>query len=397
MLLFWFNSRREARGDSPIQLKEVQEHLKNATKLSFEEKAVFVWGENNRQIGFALRTSPEADHIKGYAGSTDALIVLDLQQKIIGVSLRSSQDTPGHVEDVQADYVYLENWQGRELEKVSQVKDLEEHELWGVSGATKTSDCMSKAIVFRSAKFFDKSTESSFKLDSENSLLIVVLILALIGTFTKVKENSKYRKVLRMAIFIIVVYKSVDLLCLSILSGWSANGAPWLSSPILFAYMTLMFLIPWATRKQIYCQQVCPHGFVQEYMSPFIPQSLSLKLSKDLKSVLLKLPFLLIISAIIIFIFDLPYDMADLEVFAAWYPTRASTICLSLFIVSIIFSALVPKGYCKYACPTGRLLEYARSKGRGDKFSSADKVAGVMFSVTLVSILILEFIVEKGS
>lgn len=397
MLLFWFNDRREARGDSPIQLKEVQQHLKNAAKLSFEDKAVTIWDKANQQIGFALRTSPEADHIKGYAGSTDALIVLNPQQKIIGVSLRSSQDTPGHVEDVQGDYIYLENWQGRELEKVSKVKDLEEHELWGVSGATKTSDCMSKAIVFRSAQFLDKSVESSFKIDLENYLLIIVMLLALIGTFTKVKENAKSRKIIRLIIFVVVVYKSIDLLCLSILAGWSANGAPWLSSPILFAYMTMMFVIPWATRKQVYCQQVCPHGFVQEYMSPYIPQKFSLKLSKDVKSVLLKLPFLLIISAIIIFVFDLPYDMADLEVFAAWYPTRASTICLTLFVVSIIFSALVPKGYCKYACPTGRLLEYARSKGRGDKFTAADKVSGAMFSLTLLSVLLLEFVVDSGS
>ena len=104
LVLFYFHQRKEALGKSPVTLQEVKKHLKKASSLKHSANGIQVFDSSENQIGTAYTTSPESDRIKGYAGPTDSLIVIDDSPKIIGVSLRSSGDTPGHVEDVKNDY-----------------------------------------------------------------------------------------------------------------------------------------------------------------------------------------------------------------------------------------------------------------------------------------------------
>ena len=41
----------------------------------------------------------------------------------------------------------------------------------------------------------------------------------------------------------------------------------------------------------------------------------------------------------------------------------------------LIASLLAPQAYCKYGCPTGKLLELVRSHGRADRFNRRDAAA----------------------
>ncbi|MCM8524970.1 MAG: 4Fe-4S binding protein, partial [Lentisphaeraceae bacterium] len=205
------------------------------------------------------------------------------------------------------------------------------------------------------------------------------------------KEKPKWRTALRWVIFFLVVIFGIDLLCLALMGGWMKNGVPVHNAAVLAGFVVLMFAIPWTTRKQIYCQQICPHGLIQETMAQKIPSKYSWKLSQELKWTLKFIPGLLLLLSLIALLFELPLELADLEVFSAWYPTRASTVCLILFVLSIILSAFIPKGYCKYACPTGRFLEYLRDSGKADKFGFSDKMAGIIF----ILLVIMAFISDK--
>ena len=389
-IIYYFHYQKSVRGKAPITLQEVKSHLKSAASIKFTEKEVHVFDSAGELIGRAFSTSPDCDKIKGYAGPTDSLIVLDLNSKIVGVSLRSSKDTPGHVVDVKNDFEFIERWQGKEFLKLAEIKDLEEHEIWSVSGATRTSECMAWGIIEKSRIYQNKSEERALKFQWRDLVVALVLVLALLLTFTKVKELPKWRLVCRWSIFALVVVFGVDLLCVALFGGWAKNGLPIYDAATLVAFSVLMFIIPWATRKQIYCQQICPHGLIQETMAQRVPSKYTWKLSKELKWALRFIPGLLLFFTIVALVFELPLELADLEVFSAWYPTRASTVCLVLFVLSLIFSAFVPKGYCKYACPTGRFLEYVRDSGRADKFGFADKMAGAILVILILFALVAE-------
>jgi len=52
-----------------------------------------------------------------------------------------------------------------------------------------------------------------------------------------------------------------DLLSLALLAGLGAamlyRGA---TAPSVVLLVAVALLVPWATRRQIYCQHICPHG-----------------------------------------------------------------------------------------------------------------------------------------
>ena len=392
-VIYYFHYQKSVRGKAPISLEEVQVYLKSAKSISYGKKGVEIFDNAEQLIGKAFTTSPDCDDIKGYAGSTDSLIILDLKNEILGVSLRSSQDTPGHVEDVKDDYEFIERWQGKDFIKLSEIKDLEEHEIWAVSGATRTSECMAWGIIQKSKIYQNKNAALSFTFHWRDLVIASVVLIAILLTFTKLKEKPKWRLVGRWSIFVLIVAFGVDLLCFALFGGWAKNGIPIYSAAILAGFVVLMFIIPLTTRKQIYCQQICPHGLMQETLAQRVPSKYTWKISKDLKWALKFIPGLLIFFTVVVLIFELPFDLSNLEVFSAWYPTRASTICLVLFVLSLIFSAFVPKGYCKYACPTGRFLEYLRDAGKADKFSFSDKMAGLI----LVVLIAMAFLADKVS
>ena len=390
-VIYFFHYQKSVRGESPVTLQEVQKHLKNARSLKFTRQEIQIFNGLGKLIGTALTTSPDCDNIKGYAGPSDSLLVLDLNKQIIGVTLRSSQDTPGHVEDVKNDYEFIEGWQNKDFLKLAEIQDLEAHEIWSVSGASRTSVCMSWGIIEKSRIYQNQNRGHSVKFHWKDLIIILVLVLALVLTFTKIKEKPKWRLAARWTIFVLIVGFGLDLLCLALFGAWAKNGLPIYNAGVLAGFTVLMFIIPLTSRKQIYCQQICPHGLIQETMAQRIPSKYSWKLSMEAKWALKFLPALLLFFSIILLIFELPLDLSDLEVFAAWYPTRASAFCLILFSASLIFSALVPKGYCKYACPTGRFLEYLRDTGKADKFGFSDKMAGLI----LLILIAMAFFAEK--
>src|SRR5438105_4241751 len=83
-------------GLTPLSLEEVRVVLPNAESLRddpSERAGVFIHDAKGEQIGYAVRTAPISDSIVGYRGWTDSLIVLDPGLRVIGVRVRSSQDT----------------------------------------------------------------------------------------------------------------------------------------------------------------------------------------------------------------------------------------------------------------------------------------------------------------
>ena len=142
------------QGDWPVTVSEVKPFLPTAERLRVDpgpRGGLTVYDGAGEAIGYAVRTLPHSRKIVGYSGPSDVLVVFDAEDKGLGVAIRHSYDTPSHVEDVKLDYLFMEEWNGRLWSEIAEITDFHEAGIYGVSGATRTSEAISKSITHRLA------------------------------------------------------------------------------------------------------------------------------------------------------------------------------------------------------------------------------------------------------
>ncbi len=403
------------QGDSPITVSEVQSILPEAASLRIDtgpRAGLFVDDAAGNEIGYALRTSPQADEIIGYAGPSDLLIVLgkptttpnppsanplknspeekstEPTRKILGIKIRHSWDTRRHIQWVKDDSWFMGFWQGRDWKNISSLDFYEEY-MEGVSGATLSSMGIARSIQHR-FRIAEENRETGFQIRVSHTDygLWISICIGLLITF---RSGWRHRKNLwlglKIAAFIYIGFLNGSLIAISLLAGYAAHGIAWQLAPGLTSLVLLSFFIPWATRRQPYCNHLCPHGAAQQLLSRYSPwkRSFSPRAAAGLKW----LPFFLIVIAVSFLVLQLPLEFSHLEPFDAYLFRQSDWIPIIIAVVSLAISAVVPMAFCKYGCPSGALLEYVRSHGRADRFRKRDIAS--LFLLILTWLLINQY------
>ena len=68
-------------------------------------------------------------------------------------------------------------------------------------------------------------------------------------------------------------------------------------------------------------------------------------------------------------------DLASWEPFHAYLFRVAGGGSFAFAIASLALAAVIPMGYCRLGCPTGRLLDYLRRSAVSDRIQVGDVVA----------------------
>ncbi|KAA0133050.1 4Fe-4S binding protein [Gimesia chilikensis] len=391
ILIVWlirdYYIRIRVQGKAPVELHEVKAILPRAESLSVDHSdrmGLFVLDENNQTIGYAIRTSPVSDEIIGYCGPSDTLVVFEQKTgKVAGLTIRSSGDTTSHVNDVRANQYFMDRWKEYAWDQIAGL-DLERGEIEGVSGATMTS--MGLAYAIRNRIRYSKQQEQSvtpFRFAAKDAFLISFIAGACLLTFTRLKRFHWLRKIFKIAAFIYLGFVTGDLLAESLFAGWARYSVPWrqLSGLVLLAGAAI--LVPWSSRRNIYCQTLCPHGTAQEFLGKIIPHQKKFKIRPDVKRALRWIPGLLLGLILVIIFLKLPVDLAELEAFDAYLLTSAGIASIVIAVCGLVASIFVPQAYCHYGCPTGTIFEFVRSHGRADHFGKSDFVAGLFLMLAL--------------
>lgn len=111
------------------------------------ETAAEVRDDNGQAIAQVLRTSPTANHILGFSGPTDVLLVMSPDSELIAAKILSSRDTRDHVQKVLDDEQFLQSLVGRSQQELLNLQNVD-----AVSGATLTSYAILESIRFRVSK-----------------------------------------------------------------------------------------------------------------------------------------------------------------------------------------------------------------------------------------------------
>ena len=375
LIIAWLVQRHHLglreNGQRPIRISEVRAFLPDAHRLSLNtlnaNGGLKVLNADKQLIGFVSRTMPHSREIKGYSGPSDVLMVFDAEEKLKGVDIRHSYDTPSHVQDVENDYHFMEQWNDMTRQGIAEMKQFKMSKFHIVSGASRTSEAVVKSVTLRSAVGSDVSVKQAklITLRWHDLALVVATALGLLLTFWKAPLLQKRKVWIHVLMVIYIGIISADLLAQSLFQSWAIHGIPWRNLPGLTILTALAFLTPWATGKPTYCTHICPHGHAQRWIMKIIPARAKLRLGKDEKWSFAILPWFLLCTVVIISFLNLPIDLAGLEPFDAWSLKGVGLATVLVAVVGLLFSLFVPMGYCRYGCPTGYLLNLVKREKQG--------------------------------
>lgn len=417
LAIVWLIHRHHARlridGDAPIKIEEVRPFFPAAASLEVddtERMGLHVLDGGGNRVGYVLRTSPISNKITGYAGPTDTLVALDNGMRVIGVRIRSSLDTRDHVADVAKDEYFMGSWAGKGWEEIAGT-DPREAGIEGVSGASLTSMAIANGIrhrfrhsvdavaaagprppewrgVSKSIGYLGGLATYAWSLVREvrpswhDYGLVAVILVAVLFTFTNLRSRTWLRRTFQAVLVGYVGLVNGQILAQSLFAGWASNNVPWRLAPGLALLAAAALIVPWATRRQLYCSHICPHGAAQEWVGRITKRRLTVPRGVDRG--LRWLPPLLIALVLTVTITGLPFDLADIEPFDAYVLRAAGVATIAIAVAGLIAATFVPMAYCKYGCPTGLVLSFVRAHGKADHLGRRDVGAALLVVLTVV-------------
>ena len=370
-----------------VTLAEAKKHFPAAVSVTVDGPRLAIKDGQGMQLGFILRTSPSADNVSGYAGPTECLVSLDPDgQTVRLVTVRKSYDNESYVEQVASDRGYLKLFAGRTLQTLAGM-DFAKEQIEGVSGSTQTSYAVAESLKRRAEAVVKTPAENRnrFRLTWQDGLIAAFVLGGVLLSFSRLRGNARLRLAWQLMLVGCLGLYGGNLLSLSLFTGWWKHGFPWRSAPGLLLLAAAALVIPWVTRRQLYCHHVCPHGAAQSLLGKLFKRKLVV--SPRLHAWFTKVPAFLLVLAIVLTLVIPQLDLTTWEPFDAWSIRATAWASGVIAILGLIASCFIPQAYCHYGCPTGALLRYLRSPGRTDRFSMADWIAGATLVIAAVMVV----------
>lgn len=368
----------------PVTLAEVQKLYPAAEALEIDPGERGGWNvldSTGASIGYIVQTAPLSDSIIGYRGWTNGLIAFSPDLRVLGVRIRSSQDTVDHVGDVKGDPFFLKSWNGKTWDEVAG-RTPEEAGVEGVSGATMTSMALAEGIVRRLRAAKDVATAPiPFRVQARDIGLFVVIAAGLVLALRGTRGRPWMRRGFQLLVIVYIGFINGDLLAQTLMVGWAENGAPWRAAPGLVLLLAAALVVPWTTGKPLYCQQLCPHGHLQEWLARWMPKRWRFHIPKGVERGLRWLPPLTLAYVLVVTFLVLPVDLASVEPFDAYLLTSAGVATIVIAVAGLFAACFVPMAYCHYGCPTGALLNFVRRHGVNDRFGRRELVALLLIAL----------------
>lgn len=381
------HDRVRVEGDWPITVSEVKPFLPAAHRLRIDpgpRAGLEVLDSSGAKIGYAVRSMPQSREITGYSGPTDVLVVFDASDLALGTAIRHSYDTPSHVEDVKMDFLFMEKWNGRSWDEIARIGDLAEAGIYGVSGATRTSEAVAHSITQRLVVGEGIAERRPLRFGLRDLLLSGFLAIGCLFAFWKAPALQKRRWIFSLATVLGLGFWLGDLIAQSLLVGWAESRIPWEATPGLVLFVAAAFVIPWLTGQPVYCQFICPHGNLQRWTMRALPARWKRPLAEDGKWVLRWIPAMLLAVVIGVSLLGLDFDLAGIEPFDAYLIRGAGLATILIAVGSLAISFFFPMAYCKFGCPTGWLLEFVRKRVGRDRFSGRDWTGLALLGLALL-------------
>ncbi|GAA5508779.1 FMN-binding protein [Novipirellula caenicola] len=370
------------RFPAPLTLDDVKRLFPNADHIEPDPVHASLWSVQSAgdPVGQVLRSSPAADNIVGYQGPTDVLIGLDRDGAVVGIAIGKSYDNEPYVGYVREDSYFRSTFDEMKLPEIAKA-DLYEMRVEGVSGATMTSMAVADGVVAAAEKHLAQiereasrpKRRSEFQISVHDIGTGIVIIAAIVIGSTSLRANKRIRIAFQLTLIVYLGLIAGNLLSQAMIAGWAKHGVPLQMAPGLTMLAIAAFACPLLSKRNIYCSHLCPHGAVQQLIKGRIRYQI--KLGHSVSKLLMLLPGLLLLWCLVVSMAALPMSLVDIEPFDAYVFRIAGWATIAVFVVGVVASLFIPMAYCRFGCPTGRLLDYLRFNARSDHWTVRDWVA----------------------
>lgn len=379
-----------------LKVDEVLDWFPEAETIAESGGVGQVFDDDGALLGRVMRTGALSDDVVGYQGPTELLLKLAEGDDVESIRLRSSYDNQPYVRYVKVERGYWALFEGQSLAELSKL-DPQQARIEGVSGATMTSLAVADTLVAaakehqqRAAALAAEQAEKrrpiweTVRWTTTDIATVIVLLLAGILSQTRLFRIRLVRKVWLAGVFVVIGLWAGNLVSLALVAGWSAEGIAWRLAPGLAAMASVALLIPPLTKANPYCNHLCPHGALQQLIKPPAKAKWRLHPSKRATKWLRRLPGATLCAAYIALCLLPSLDLSSWEPFHAYLFRIAGWGVIAFAASTLMLSAAVPMGYCRFGCPTGRLIDYLRRSATSHKIVTADLIAVALLVMACV-------------
>lgn len=365
--------------------------------ITFDAATGQVHSEQGEWLGRVIRSGPHSDDLIGYQGPTEMLLKLSPENRIESIKLRRSFDNEPYVDYVRVEAGFWATFEGKTLSELADFVPAEAG-VEGVSGATMTSLAVADTLVAAAKDLVEADAEQppaetwfaasgfdSVRWTRAEVATIATLLFAGLLSWLGWFHHRIVRRTWLIAVIAVIGLWSGNLISMALIAGWSAEGVAWQLAPGLAAITAVALLLPPLSKGNPYCNHLCPHGAVQQLVRPGSRWRRKLRLSPSKIRWLKRIPGATLVIAYLVLITAPSIDLSSWEPFHAYLFRIASWGSIALAVATIALSALIPMGYCRLGCPTGRLIDYLRRSAASDRIGTGDYVA---IGLLLVSLMI---------
>lgn len=384
ILLRLGGARTSLRFTDPITVSDAQTLFAGTTSIEPIRRSSSRWralDAGGAELGTLLRTSPAADALVGYQGPSDVLVGFDTTGGLTGLTLLKTYENEEYAVYLRDDEYYRAQFKGLTLAELSGL-DRRAAEIDGVSGSTMISDSITEGMIL--AARAERAAPKELTLDWRSrdwGTALVILLGAVIG-LSSLRSNERLRSVFLCVLIGYLGFVNGDMLSQAQLVGWAQHGVPWRSAGGLVLLSLAALIIPITTKRNLYCSHLCPHGALQQLLKKRLPWQT--EVPKRFVRALRRLPLLLLGLCVIVPLTDAAFSLVDIEPFDAWVYSVAGWPTITVALLGLAASLIIPMAYCKYGCPTGALLEFLRWNTKSDRWSPRDTAATLLAALALI-------------
>jgi NosR/NirI family transcriptional regulator, nitrous oxide reductase regulator len=343
---------------------------------------------NSNAIGTVIRTSPLSDSIIGYQGPTELILRVSDAGVVSDLMLGESFDNQPYVNYVKQEASFWRKFKNRTIESLAAM-DLDQEQIDGVSGATMTSIAVAETIREASRTLLDhreqqqksevdqaeavaSGAQRSLRWNGSLTELITAAfaIAALAWSRSRLRGRRTSRILWQVSALILLGLVCGNILSVALLGGWTRGGIAWRLAPGLATLVMVSVLGAAVTKRNIYCDHLCSHGIIQQWIRPKRGRRIWPWLEWTLRLSALMVIGITIAGVLV----PLTTNLAWFEPFDAYVVRVGVSFSLVVWALSLLLARYKPMAYCRLACPTGKLLNYVRRDAASHRISGADLI-----------------------
>jgi hypothetical protein len=333
-------------------------------------------------LGTLLRASRMGVSVRGFQGGQDLLLALDpAERTVLGAALQGSRDNEPYISDVRDALRFDQCFAGL---PVDDALAFETGTTLLVSGASRTAEAVEETVKEMLRRHLAPPPAARPWLGWRDGIALAWIAAGLVIGLGPWRGRKRVR----------TVFAAVSVLTGGLWLGLMTGQDQWIKGAMrgsllgtalpLLALTAAALLIPAAFGKNVYCNQLCPHGAAQQLVGHLRKRRFALppKLHRALSA----MPWLTLALLWLLAFLGSGFPFADAEPFEVWSTGFVALLPVAIFAGGLIAAVFLPQAYCHYGCPTGAVLKFlASSPGR---WTRRDTIAGVVVALAWLSVLL---------